>query len=105
MVSTAYSLGGSVVVGPLFPPEGGPGVFLPAPDGGLGGGGLVCRGGLVLRGGVGLVGAGGGVQGVVDTATYLGGVVTAGRLVAEIGLISACMERGIEEQNWRNRNV
>ena len=82
-----------MVVGPLFPPGGGTGVFLAAPGGGLGGGGLVCLGGLVLRGGVGLVGGGGGVQGVVDTATYLGGVVTAGRLVAEIEL-DQCRQGG-----------
>ena len=83
-----------MVVGPLFPPGGGTGVFLPAPAGCLGGGGLVWRGGRVLRGGVGLVGAGGGVQGVVDTATYLGGVVTAGRRVAEIELISVARQGG-----------
>ena len=59
-------------------------MFLAAPGGGLAGGGLVCLGGLVLRGGVGRVGAGGGVQGVVATGTYLGGVVTAGgRLFTE----------------------
>ena len=82
-----YSLGGRVVVGPLFPPTGGAGVFLAAPGGGLAGGGLVCLGGLVLRGGVGLVGGGGGVQGVVATGTYLGGVVTDGlRLVTEMKL-------------------
>ena len=88
-----------MVVGPLGPPADGPGVFLAAPDGGLGAGGLVCRGGLVLRGGVGLVGAGGGVQGLVETATYRGGVVTAGRLVAEMELISLSWADRMEEQN------
>ena len=66
-----------MVVGPLFPPTAGAGVFLP--PGGLAGGGLVCRGGRVLRGGVVLlVGTGGGVQGVVATWTYRGGVVGEG---------------------------
>ena len=87
-----------MVVGPLFPPAGGTGVFLAAPGGGLGAGGLVWRGGRVLRGGVGRVGAWGGVQGLVDTATYRGGVVTAGRRVAEIGLISEG-----REEIWSNR--
>ena len=89
-----------MVVGPRFPPGGGTGVFLAAPGGGFGGGGLVCRGGLVLRGGVGLVGGGGGVQGVVDTATYLGGVVTAGRRVTETKLDQCVgLADRLEEQN------
>ena len=39
------------------------------------------------------MGAGGGVQGVVDTATYRGGVVTAGLLVAETELMSVAAGR------------
>ena len=45
------------------------------------------------------MGGGGGVQGVVETATYLGGVVTAGRRVAENELISVGREDRLEEQN------
>ena len=45
------------------------------------------------------MGAGGGVQGVVDTATYLGGVVTAGLLVAETELMSVSAGR----EDWRDR--
>ena len=71
-------------------------MFLAGPGGGFGGGGLVCLGGLVLRGGVGLVGAGGGVHGVVDTATYLGWV-TAGRLVAETAIISVSCKHGTDQ--------
>ena len=45
------------------------------------------------------MGAGGGVQGVVDTATYRGGVVTAGLLVAETELMSVAAGR----EDWRDR--
>ena len=45
------------------------------------------------------MGGGGGVQGVVDTATYLGGVVTAGLLVAEKELISVGRADRLEVQN------